>query len=203
MKEEYAFKFMILFYPFRNIDDLRHEDSFQKKMQIILGQQGISEEMFQIADNIQDLHNSLASTMPTNKLDADTTLLEQEEPAELTTMERERSQTHDNAQLIAIIETLIDSNGDEEDDREALKEDAKVLNPKHGINYLHMASENGVECGAVVQSCSLIHFSEADTCFESSTIPNTAPNVQRFVPTITALNTLAMTAVVIHGQILQ
>jgi len=75
-KEEYAFRFMILFVPFRNKDDLKVDESYQEAFQNAYKNGSISEEMINIAKNIQTIHNSLASGIPENSLSAKTVLIE-------------------------------------------------------------------------------------------------------------------------------
>jgi hypothetical protein len=60
-KEEYAFRFLLLFVPFRSKEDLETDECYQGALQRAHRKGRISEEMIQIAENIQTLHNSLAS----------------------------------------------------------------------------------------------------------------------------------------------
>jgi hypothetical protein len=62
-KEEYAFRFLLLFVPFRSKEDLETDEFYQGALQRAYRKGRISEEMIQIAENIQTLHNSLASDM--------------------------------------------------------------------------------------------------------------------------------------------
>jgi hypothetical protein len=75
-KEEYAFRFMLLFIPFRSKEDLETDECYQSALQRAHQKGRISEEMIQIAENIQTLHNSLASDIVDNLLSAETVLLE-------------------------------------------------------------------------------------------------------------------------------
>jgi hypothetical protein len=76
-KEEYAFRFMLLFVPFRSRDDLQPDGGFyQNALQKAYEDGRITNDMIEIAENIQTIHNSLASRIPENSLSADTKLTE-------------------------------------------------------------------------------------------------------------------------------
>ena len=76
MREEYPFKFMLLFLPFRNHLDLLQDGSYQLKLVTEERNAKFSEEMLEIADNIQMVHNSLEASIPENTLTAETALVE-------------------------------------------------------------------------------------------------------------------------------
>jgi hypothetical protein len=72
-KEEYALHFMLLFVPFQTFEDLlcngsHQKASHQKAFQKARKDGRITDEMIQIAENIQTIHNSLASGIPENTL---------------------------------------------------------------------------------------------------------------------------------------
>ena len=71
-KELYAKRFMILFMPFNPGNSITIDGSYQKSLQDALEGDIISSDMLQIAENIQAIHNSLASSMPENILTAET-----------------------------------------------------------------------------------------------------------------------------------
>ena len=71
-KEEYAFKFMILFLPFRKKGDLQIDGSYQKRFQKAIEESEFHPHMLEVGENIQNIHNSLQSTMPENCLSAQT-----------------------------------------------------------------------------------------------------------------------------------
>jgi hypothetical protein len=73
-KEEYAYRFMILFMPFRDFGDLQIDGSFQLKWQQTHMEGGFPSTMITIADNIQTIRNSLESSIPTNLLASETEL---------------------------------------------------------------------------------------------------------------------------------
>ncbi len=76
-KEEYAFGFMLLFVPFRSREDLQPDGGFyQNALQKAHEDGRITNDMIEIAENIQTIHNSLASRMPENSLSAETKLTE-------------------------------------------------------------------------------------------------------------------------------
>ena len=63
-REEYAFRFMILFLPFRNMNDLKTDGSHQIAFAMNHRNQHFIQEHLTIADNIQNIHNSLAWLPP-------------------------------------------------------------------------------------------------------------------------------------------
>jgi hypothetical protein len=76
-KEEYAFRFMLLFVPFRSREDLQPDGEFyQNDLQKAHEDGRITNDMIEIAENIQTIHNSLASRIPQNSLSAETKLTE-------------------------------------------------------------------------------------------------------------------------------
>jgi hypothetical protein len=76
-KEEYAFRFMLLFVPFRSREDLEPDGGFyQNALQKAHEDGRITNDMIKIAENIQTIHNSLASRISQNSLSAETKLTE-------------------------------------------------------------------------------------------------------------------------------
>ena len=79
IKEEYAKRFMILFCPLRLETSLSKNGSYQAGLRSALAEMLITEEMQTIANNIQNIHNSLGSAMPENVLTSTTELIEADE----------------------------------------------------------------------------------------------------------------------------
>jgi hypothetical protein len=76
-KEEYAFRFMLLFVPFRSREDLQPDGGFYQNALRKAHEDGrITKDMIEIAENIQTIHNSLASRISQNSLSAETKLTE-------------------------------------------------------------------------------------------------------------------------------
>ena len=87
-RERYCKRFMILFCPFRDSEEMTdvngsHEDTLNKR----INDNMIHEDMISIANNIQNIHNSLHSKMPANMLtvmtdeaDIETFDMESDEP---------------------------------------------------------------------------------------------------------------------------
>jgi hypothetical protein len=76
-KEEYAFRFMLLFVPFQSREDLQQDGGFyQNALQKAHKDGRITNDMIEIAENIQRIHNSLASRISQNSLSAETKLTE-------------------------------------------------------------------------------------------------------------------------------
>ena len=78
-KEEYSKRFLILFCPLRLSKSLDENGSYQKALRTALVENCITSKSKQIADNIQNIHNSLASAMPENVLTATTDFIEADE----------------------------------------------------------------------------------------------------------------------------
>jgi hypothetical protein len=78
-KEEYAKRFMIVFLPFRRIEDLMEGGSYQCAFQTAYKEEGFSSEMIEIANNIQAIQNSIDSAIPENCLSSRTSLPEADE----------------------------------------------------------------------------------------------------------------------------
>ena len=76
MKEEYAFKFMLLFLPLRNHSDRLQDGSYQLRWVTEERHGNFSAEMLEIAENIQTIHNSLEASIPGNTLTSETVLVE-------------------------------------------------------------------------------------------------------------------------------
>jgi hypothetical protein len=68
-KKEYTLHFMLLFTSFRTSEDFEKDGCYQNVFQI-------SVQMILIAENIQIIHNCLASGIPENSLSAKTSLVE-------------------------------------------------------------------------------------------------------------------------------
>jgi hypothetical protein len=77
-KEEYAKKFMILFLPFRAEGDLMLEGSYQRRWQYALDHGQFADSMIEIAENIQNIQNSLDASLTPNLLKNRTILMEAE-----------------------------------------------------------------------------------------------------------------------------
>jgi hypothetical protein len=123
-KQEYCCRFMILFIPFRTREDLQVDGCYQKGFQKAHKAGKITKEIIEIAENIQTVHNSLASAIPENTLSAETCLVE-EGDFETNT---DDDDTDNYDALMASMGELFGSmaNGD------GLKEDSKTFDIKYG-----------------------------------------------------------------------
>jgi hypothetical protein len=79
IKEEYTKRFMIVFLPFRKLSDLTVDGTHQACFQKAMRENRFSDEMLDIADNIQTIQNSIDSAIPENTLSAETDLVEAED----------------------------------------------------------------------------------------------------------------------------
>jgi hypothetical protein len=121
-REEHAYRFMLLFLPLRSDKDLKIEGSYQKGWLNALVEMRYSEEMIEIADNIQTIHNSLESSIPPNCLTLVTAL---DDIPELTE-NQECDGTTTGDMLAAIGELFASTNGEKR-----MTEDSKEINPKY------------------------------------------------------------------------
>jgi hypothetical protein len=181
-KEEYAFHFMLLFVPFRKCEDLLCDGSYQKKFQKLYREGKITDEMRQIAENIQTIHNSLASGIPENTLSAGTCLIETAEYEN----ENDDKDTYDD--LMASIGEIFasGSNG------EGLKEDTKTCDIKFGNKEVEGSGLSETELDNVIE----------DSPTDDNTVnsePKLYPN-SRFVSTTNNLNTLALQTTITRSQ---
>jgi hypothetical protein len=202
MKEEYAIKFMILFYPFRKIEDLKLDNSFQKQMTYLIAiPHLIPEHLIKIANNIQNLHNSLASTMPENNLDIET-MLEEEEELDLINSQQNESNTQvTNSQLITMIEAFALDQESNMMDACVTEETLRVLNPIHGTKF--QIGQNALTCSAlsIAQLESVVEITEE---VMSTSASSNQRNIfaRRFVAPMDELNSLLMSTTILVDRTL-
>ena len=184
-KEEYAFRFMLLFVPFPLIEDLKpgggfYQSSFQKAHE----DGRITKEMIEIAENIQTIHNSLASRMPENSLSAETELMEKRE------FENPDGDDDDDnyEDLLAIIGELFVTltNG------EGLKEDSECLDIQFGNKQMEESSLSTTELETVIE---FTHLEDNKEDVRQKPYPT-----ERFCSTTNHLNTLALRTRVTRTQ---
>ena len=77
-REDYCRRFLMLFVPFRVLQDLRHGfHTFQEAFRCLESLNKITDDVKRFANNIQDIHNSIRVSMPTNML-SDATYLDED-----------------------------------------------------------------------------------------------------------------------------
>ena len=123
-KEQYAKKFMILFLPLRPGEDLKVDGSHQKALQLALQEGRIPDEMLEIANNIQNIHNSLNSELVDDPLLSVTHL---EEAEECTPANKEDDE---DPNFAACLDSIGDYFASTEQGSANLTEDATELNPR-------------------------------------------------------------------------
>jgi hypothetical protein len=183
-KEEYAFRFMLLFIPFRTREDIQVDGSYQKALQRAHANDRISEETMQIAENIQTIHNSLASGIPENSLTAQTVLLE---AADFDNTKPKEDDSYEDilAGIGEVFSTLTTGHG--------LEGDSKTFDIKFGNrrNETKTVPETRLE--------TIIEFTEpVDN--NKARRNNTEKGVDRWTETKQAFNTLALTTVITRSQ---
>jgi 6-pyruvoyl-tetrahydropterin synthase len=124
-REEYCKRFLILFYPFRDRADLLSGGvaTYQEKFREVVPY--IDERMLEVANNIQNISNSLRSKMPDNIL-LDSTDLEEEIAAD----KEHQSNREDNdyTSLLSDMQSYLTSIGGDGSDN--MTEEATAFEPK-------------------------------------------------------------------------
>ena len=183
-KEEYAFRFMLLFMPFRTREDIQVDGSYQKALQIAHQEKKISEEMIQIAENIQTIHNSLASGIPENSLTATTVLLE---AADFDDTKPKEDDSYENilAGVGEMFSTLTTGNG--------LIQDSKTFDIKFGNRQMETTTVPTSELKSIIE------FNDA-VGNNKKRRNKTNGEASRYCQTKEYLNTLALTTVITRAQ---
>ncbi len=81
-KEAYAYKFMVLFMPFRSEADFTFNGSYQRQWKAAFDHGAFTKSIIEIAENIQTIHNSLDASLTPNFLSNRTVLEEIDESIE-------------------------------------------------------------------------------------------------------------------------
>ena len=185
VKEEYAYKFMLLFLPLREHSDLIIDGSYQKGWLHAFHMKRFSEDMVEIAENIQTIHNSLESSIPTNTLTTETTLKEDEDDY----ANNYSSDSDDENELLSNIGELFASTSGER----RMTEDSNDISPKFKSKYTEKlfppvgseSGDNGIT-EIVLESVIQQHEPEILNPMQQGGIYYT----ERFRTTVTELNTL-------------
>ena len=122
-EELYARRFLILFSDYRKLDDIMEDKTFSKRLATLERCDEIDETMKIIANNIQAIHNSLASAAPENPLVSTTELVQDE------FCQRERNdaeQTANEEYLQRLMGSYLATSSDA---HAPLMEDAKTFTP--------------------------------------------------------------------------
>ena len=184
VKEEYAYKFMILFLPLREHSDLIIDGSYQKGWLHAFHMKRFSKDMIEIAENIQTIHNSLESSIPTNTLTSETTLVEDDEYAK-----DYHSDSDDDNELLSNIGELFASTSGETRMTEDSNSISPIFRSKHTgklFPSVEIDSEDNGITEIVLDSVIQYHKPEIINPMKQGRIYHT----ERFRTTITELNTL-------------
>jgi hypothetical protein len=184
-REEYCRRFLILFIPFRVLQDLKQGlDTFQEALQSLISLNQITDDVMRFANNIQDIHNSIRVSMPTNML-SDATYMDDEDIEDMPT--NLGSTDEQEAHLLATIAST-------------LAETANIPNP-----LLSVATNVSPVFLRYMENVPMMVFERMDAMhvvnpnalvYETIALPSTigtepeihVPN--RFVSTVSELNTL-------------
>ena len=183
-KEEYAFRFMILFVPFRSIEDMKMDGFYQKAFQKAFKENRVSDAMIQIAENIQTIHNSLASTIPENQLSAKTSLVETGGFENANADE----DTNDHDDILANIGELLGSmtEGDQ------LEEDSETLDIQYGNKKMEENLVSITELETVIE-----FINDEDNDGDSK---EKQYEIVRHVSTVNDLNMLSMRTIITRSE---
>jgi hypothetical protein len=191
IKEEYAYKCMLLFLPFRSHHDLILEGSYQLRWQQAHQDGLFSDSMIEIAENIQTIHNSLASSIPPNELNMETILEEDDE--EHIQEEAEDSSYKD---ILARIGDLLASTSSDET---PLTEETNTINPNVKALVLKKEILQNKEQITTVELNSVIEFS--GEIQEKSKKPAKENSQNRFFSEYSTLNTLSMQHLLLRREV--
>lgn len=181
-KEEHAYRFMLLFLPLRTNEDLMIEGSYQKGWFNAFQHGKFKEEMIEIADNIQTIHNSLESSMPSNGVTMVTAINVTPEVPE----DPESENNNINDMLVSIGELFASTTGEKR-----MTEDSLEINPKYKTKYSEILFptvelEEEQTTGILLES--VIHQHEAAETNTETTNGNYA--TERYHTTVSELNSL-------------
>jgi hypothetical protein len=184
-KQEYCRRFMILFIPFRTKEDLQVDGCYQKGLQKAHADGRITKEIIEIAENIQTVHNSLASGIVENTLSAETCLIEEGDFEK----NDDDDDTDNYDELMATMGELFGSfaNG------EGLKEDPKTLDIQYGNKQMNGTTVTVTELEDAIEISQLSETHEISYEREYG--------AKRFETTKSELNTLAMQITISRSQI--
>ena len=181
IKEEYSYKFMLLFLPFRSNQDLLLRGSYQLRWQEASNNGLFSDSMIEIANNIQNIHNSLESTIPSNEIALDVGIEENENM-----IQEENHQTASDDYLANIAQFFLTPSQNEPS---CLTEETTVIDPKF-VGKIFEDRKFGIPVNLEVPNLnSVIQFEEPRT--QNCESKQIAKSRRRFVSEYSTLNTLA------------
>jgi hypothetical protein len=178
-KEEYGYKFMILFLSFRSAADLLNDGSYQRRWIVAYNDNLFSKHMIEIAENIQTIHNSLESSIPPNSL-IDRTILQDLDDFD------EAGQGNQDVSMTCIGEYFATTTGE----TPMMEEDSNVINPKIKETPIVTALRQEAEERESVVMKSVIEIGSSD--HENSENYEENHHTSRFKTSIQELNALSM-----------
>jgi hypothetical protein len=190
VKEEYAYKFMLLFLPFRSNQDLMLNGNYQLRWQQANNDGLFPDAMIAIANNIQNIHNSLNATNPPNAITMDTIL---EESVDL--VQEEKSHTTCDDFLTNIAQFFLDTSST---DQPQLTEEITTIDPMFQKEIFRGAKYKFPENSEILNLNSVIQFDESAAMNSDSSEVVTFSS--HFVSEYSMLNTLASQNLLIVNQ---
>jgi hypothetical protein len=184
---------MMLFMPHRTFDDLVLDGSHQKRFQRAIKDKEISPEMIEIANNTQNIHNSLKSSMPQNQLALNTEFIDPENFE----LDGDETDEEDDISTLRLLELMQDAFGDEGTNTN-LSEDSEVINPIHEkksqqlFDHLQNEAKSDNETDTSMEATSVIEFALDNSAKPPGKAKGKPYNDERFHTKRSTLNTLAM-----------
>ena len=104
-REQYCRRFLMLFIPFRSLEDLKYTmETFQDAFKFLEESDSIPKNVKEVANNIQDIHNSMNVTLPKNMLSATTCF---DDTTEENTVEDKRHQAEQNSIMLEMLASTL------------------------------------------------------------------------------------------------
>jgi len=184
-REEHCKRFMMLFFPFRKLEDLLLEGSHQKALAKAIHEGRVEKQMMEIANNIQDIHNSLQSELVDDPLVCQTIMEEGESSEELEDPDECNCQD------------LLDSIGEcfaSTSRGPPLKDDATTLNP----TFISQEHESGKKAFPQTNTDKIVLknvFHHAPNNSKTKKNPKRKSD-DRQIANVSELNTLALHAII-------
>ena len=181
---------MLLFLPLRSIDDVKRNGSYLKKWQSAYTKGFFSEEMINIAENIQTIHNSMEATMTENPLDSTTVL---EEADDVMDKHNDDSTDQYDKQLLDTVAELFAKTGNA-----CLSEETRVINQSFAGKFFETEDLMPDSTVETTDRNSVISFDNSEPVITSSYDTNLFTTV--FQTAVSELNTLAVTQFILISE---
>ena len=180
---------MLLFLPFRSINDIKLNESYLKQWQYSLQNGMFPEKMIVVAENIQHIHNSMEATLTENPLNSRTIL---EEADDIIENLNEDNTARANEDLLNNVAELFAS------EKEILTEETRIINQSFSGKFFkpELITEM-MELKPLQSVLSYENSHQMDIATENNEITS-FPQV--FQTAVSELNTLAITQFIVINE---